>query len=490
MKTVVLLIFAIALLAVCSGVFADVTVTYLYCDFNGAYTNRLGNTQLVEEHWHQGWLNCNYEQENGSTIPPYGQPYPHVNPLGPHIGQDSVQALRYYKSAGQHNWSISYIESWDPHTQSKNLDLIQLAEDRGWLPIDITKPITYSVMVLGENRAIDPDDPNAYWKQQLRIFRPNWVWDVVAWTRANNWTWQKLSVTATGLLDNRTQWIILENDYAGRDNYPELPHDYWYYLPDPNPAEGEYGASTGVWENFTITYTPLSGSIPDNIGKAKLMCDGAPAVFTNKIVTAVHPSGAEKRIYIEEADRSSGIWVEPKTGTSSFPSLNDKVSVTGHIFTHDKIGERFVAEAEITTTGSGEVAPVFMNDSAVGGGAYGQYTPGMTGRYGLNNVGLLVKVFGLCTWFEDRPAPDPDYFYLDDGSGYLDGTMHNDAGVYKPNVGIRVYDTSDATVWMGDWGTGQGVLAKIIPENGTEPILAVLPRLPGDIALVQAGSGP
>jgi hypothetical protein len=60
------------------------------------------------------------------------------------------------------------------------------------------------------------------------------------------------------------------------------------------------------------------------------------------------------------------------------------------------------------------VRPVFMTLRSLGGESQG-LQEGVTGGSGLNNIGMLVRVFGRVT---DRDASaDSPWFELDDGSG-------------------------------------------------------------------------
>ncbi len=74
--------------------------------------------------------------------------------------------------------------------------------------------------------------------------------------------------------------------------------------------------------------------------------------------------------------------------------------------------------------------PLYMSGKALGGAALNQYTPGVEGGSGPNNIGLLVRTYGKVTFVDAVNK----YFYIDDGSGRVDGTMN--AG--SPVVGIRV----------------------------------------------------
>lgn len=69
--------------------------------------------------------------------------------------------------------------------------------------------------------------------------------------------------------------------------------------------------------------------------------------------------------------------------------------------------------------------PLGLNNINLGGGALNIYTPGVEGGTGLNNIGLLVRTWGKVT-FVDTTAK---FFYIDDGSGLLDGSGY---------IGVRV----------------------------------------------------
>lgn len=75
-------------------------------------------------------------------------------------------------------------------------------------------------------------------------------------------------------------------------------------------------------------------------------------------------------------------------------------------------------------------APLYLSGNALGGAALNQYTPGVQGGAGPNNIGLLVRTYGKVTFVDTVNK----YFYIDDGSGRVDGTMN--AG--SPVIGVRV----------------------------------------------------
>jgi len=73
-------------------------------------------------------------------------------------------------------------------------------------------------------------------------------------------------------------------------------------------------------------------------------------------------------------------------------------------------------------------APLALSNKAVGGGRLNDYTPGVEGGTGLNNIGLLIRTWGKVTFVDTTNK----FFYVNDGAGRQDGSG---------NVGVRVsYD--------------------------------------------------
>ncbi|OFX14093.1 MAG: hypothetical protein A2Z18_00645 [Armatimonadetes bacterium RBG_16_58_9] len=72
-----------------------------------------------------------------------------------------------------------------------------------------------------------------------------------------------------------------------------------------------------------------------------------------------------------------------------------------------------------------EIAPLAIRNASIGGGALNQYTPGVEGGTGLNNIGLLIRTWGSVTYVDPAHA----FFYIDDGASRTDGSGH---------VGVRI----------------------------------------------------
>ncbi len=199
----------------------------------------------------------------------------------------------------------------------------------------------------------------------------------------------------------------------------------------------------------TVTSLPSTEMLV-GVGFNKSYPDGT-SVEVQGVVTAAFADC----FYVESPDRSWGIRVEPSM-RSSTPGT---VEVMGTMATKPS-GERFVQASSASRTGPGALLPLGLKNAALGGGnclynaATGAGQCGVWGRKGLNNIGLLVRIWGKVT------AAGPNWFYLDDGSGVVDGT--GNTGVYVdtegqsvPSVGEYVCVTGISSPRHVPWQCGQ-----------------------------------
>ncbi len=125
--------------------------------------------------------------------------------------------------------------------------------------------------------------------------------------------------------------------------------------------------------------------------------------------------------------------------------VGDIVNITGFMRTSWE-GERYLRARDITLASQGEVTfkPVSTATKNVGGGDWfydsltGAGQKGLSGNYGLNNVGRPVKITGRITYRDLTSGTDldfPNFIYVDDGSGLNDGNTlrYPDAA-----IGIKV----------------------------------------------------
>jgi len=151
----------------------------------------------------------------------------------------------------------------------------------------------------------------------------------------------------------------------------------------------------------TATYTFVSET---TIGNAKSLPDGTPVGVRSVIATAQYGGDT---FYVEEPDRSAGIRVHK---AYHLVTPGTVVDVGGTIQTDPTSGERYIEATTVSTTGTGTVAPVGLNNRDLGGGGFGGQQ-GAAGAAGLNNMGLLVKAWGQITQL------GTNRYSLSDGAG-------------------------------------------------------------------------
>lgn len=160
--------------------------------------------------------------------------------------------------------------------------------------------------------------------------------------------------------------------------------------------------------SFWSEWTKSNGLLimANSIGEAKLSRDGQPVILSG-VVTA----SFEDCFYIESEDRTAGIRVEPGCGIN----INTQVTVQGVMGTTQDF-ERVVIGEIVSTNGTLVLKPIGMLNKTLGGNDW-NYDPitgmgqrGVVGGSGLNNIGLLVKIWGWPFLINEKS------FLLNDGS--------------------------------------------------------------------------
>jgi hypothetical protein len=147
---------------------------------------------------------------------------------------------------------------------------------------------------------------------------------------------------------------------------------------------------------------------PTALEEARLLPDDSQVWLLGQIATAVFGDD----YYIEEEDRSSGICV----GITPLPAVGDMMNVVGDMDTVN--GERIIVNGTSVTASTGNTVPdpLYIMQKRLGGMSPGPNCPGITGAWGLFNVGLLMTISGSVTHSES------EFFYVDDGSALEDGS--------------------------------------------------------------------
>jgi len=171
-------------------------------------------------------------------------------------------------------------------------------------------------------------------------------------------------------------------------------------------------ASNATIVSDTITYedaTPVA-----KISDLWPLTNGPSYKLTDKVVTGV----VGNAFWIEETNRSAAIKV---VYTGAMPVQGNKVDVSGVL--DSSSGQRVLNATSWTDKGAGTaIAPLGVIERAAGGKGVNANTPAISGGTGLYNVGMLVRIAGSAG---NSSVSDPNnkYFYLDDGSGLVDGAI-------------------------------------------------------------------
>lgn len=179
-----------------------------------------------------------------------------------------------------------------------------------------------------------------------------------------------------------------------------------------------------------------------SIDAAKNCVDGTLLKLSEKVVIC----DLSDYCYVEEPDRHAGI----RISSAQEQSISDLVDVTGVMNTID--GERVLNSELIGTLGTGvKINPWAFKLNSLGGSVFGLqqavmeyakivdsqgFTKNIQATVGLNNIGLLVRVFGRVT------SVGSDYFYVDDGSECDDGSGA---------IGVRVLYSGAAPPTQGQY---------------------------------------
>ena len=188
--------------------------------------------------------------------------------------------------------------------------------------------------------------------------------------------------------------------------------------------------------------TPIDTSPGGSIGLLKYLPDGTQVEVAGKVVSGVISTGFPTVFYVQEPDRSAGIRVTTELSVSL--SVGSVIDISGVLATTN--GERVIEATTVSTPSlTASVEPLLISLADIGGGPAG-YQPGAVLRVptteepvglkavGINNIGLLVQIYGKVT------AVGYDYFYVDDGSDVYLNADDTDHDRMDQNVGSDIWD--------------------------------------------------
>jgi len=228
---------------------------------------------------------------------------------------------------------------------------------------------------------------------------------------------------------------------------------YSYYVRSVDSAGRESGNSTSV----QATTYPAAEAV--TVGSLKSRGDDAQVSLDMKVVTASFANA----LYIQEPDSWSGI----KVTWAGAVAEGRAVRLVGNMKSESS-GERYIEVDDLLDKPGSLVKPVALPTRYLGGEAFltsgGSGQPGVEFGWGLNNIGLLVTVWGKVTAHVGETA------LINDGSGITDPSGH---------PGIRVLCSGLTKPSVGSFVTVTGI--SVVTLDGSTVLRAVRPRRQADI---------
>jgi hypothetical protein len=209
----------------------------------------------------------------------------------------------------------------------------------------------------------------------------------------------------------------------------------------------------GVANTTTLNLGPYTFN-PAAVPVAKIsdlwpLTNGPAYSLSDKVVTGV----VGNAFWIEETDRSAAIKVIFTSGT---PVKNRKVDVAGVL--DSSSGQRVLNASSAADKGAATaIKPLGVVERSAGGKGVNANTPSITDGKGLYNIAMLVRIAGAAG-SSDTADPNNKFFYLDDGSGLLDGAI----------AGIRVLCGSVAPP-----SSGNVRVTGLVGVVGGKPVLTI-----------------
>ncbi len=221
-----------------------------------------------------------------------------------------------------------------------------------------------------------------------------------------------------------------------------------------------------------IESAPSAVFSTDKIADALSQPDGTIVKLASAVVTVATGTMTDGDwtspmpiIYVEDASRAAGIAVKSSPYLARVAE-GQRVEVTGTMATVET--QRFINATGIRLVSG--VDGAIADDTPLGPlGTAGKSVFGD----GLDNTGLLVKVWGKVTYKD----PNDAYFCVDDGSGKSDGAGHSGVPVVVSDLITPIYPLPDPSA--NPYVSVTGVVAK--KDLGGGAVAVVRPRVSDDI---------
>ncbi|MHB1459602.1 MAG: hypothetical protein ACYC0V_22045, partial [Armatimonadota bacterium] len=231
---------------------------------------------------------------------------------------------------------------------------------------------------------------------------------------------------------------------------------------DPNTPVIDVDTGPGGYDP-QILEGSLQTVAQGTIAWAKTFPEGTQVsvLLSGKVASASFPGSGF--FFMQEAGIGSGIRVD--TSIQTWPQPGQEVSIASYEVSTSSSQRVLTASANDITLGTaGTVAPVGVNNRSLAGGAFNVLTPGATGAFGLNNIGLLVRTWGRTTDVQSN------YLYITDGS--------DDLGV-KVDLTQGGGNPISHNLQVGDYAAITGI--SLLESSGSDLVRVIKPRDSDDL---------
>ncbi len=203
---------------------------------------------------------------------------------------------------------------------------------------------------------------------------------------------------------------------------------------------------------------------------AKRLPDNTLTYLLPLVVTATF----DGYFYAQDETRSGGLRIVSSVAVSP----GDRIRVVGAIKTNGE-SERYIEATDVSVVGSGLLAvPLIVSNASLGGGDWGFDSAtgvgqrGVNGSFGLNNIGLLVRVVGQVTSVDAQART----FTVWDGSSWGWASPLTDS---NGSSGVKVSAGTAPLPALGEWLGVTGISSCYTAGKDLYPL--VLIRDSGDI---------
>lgn len=213
----------------------------------------------------------------------------------------------------------------------------------------------------------------------------------------------------------------------------------------------------GFWHGTAAT--PIACA---TTADAKLQPDGTLVSVAGKVATSAIGDFAGF-FYVEEPDRSSGIRVALSPGSVAGLARGSVVNVIGTLGTAANGERQLTGPMVVIVSTQTPLTPLGMPNRSLGGSDLGSPPSGqmgVTGGFGLNNIGLLVKTWGRVSYLPGNVLA------IDDGSGVVARIDASTLNTLPPNNSF-VAVTGVSSLWQSG-----GVRGRMLMPRATGDVTA------------------